>query len=32
VADWIGGYERFWQARHDRLDEVLKTLKQEENQ
>jgi DNA-binding transcriptional ArsR family regulator len=29
VAAWAEGYRRFWDASYDRLDEYLKTLKQQ---
>ncbi|EJL38413.1 putative transcriptional regulator [Caulobacter sp. AP07] len=30
VAQWIGGYRRFWAESHDRLDAYVKTLQAEE--
>ncbi len=30
VAQWVGGYERFWAESHDRLDAYVKTLQAEE--
>lgn len=29
VADWAGGYRRFWEQRFDRLDRYLRDLKKE---
>lgn len=29
VADWIAGYQRFWEQRYDRLEEYLTQLQQE---
>ena len=29
VADWIAGYERFWEQRYDRLGEYLQQLQEE---
>ena len=29
VADWVGGYRRFWEESFDRLDEYLKGLQRE---
>jgi DNA-binding transcriptional ArsR family regulator len=31
VADWAEGYRRFWDASHDRLDEYLEHLKEQEH-
>ncbi|WP_320670118.1 ArsR/SmtB family transcription factor [Patulibacter defluvii] len=30
IHDWVSGYERLWQQRFDRLDDVLTTLEQEQ--
>jgi DNA-binding transcriptional ArsR family regulator len=30
VAQWVGGYQRFWAESHDRLDAYVKTLQAEE--
>src|SRR5437588_8894787 len=30
VADWVGGYRRFWEESFDRLDEYLKELQERE--
>jgi DNA-binding transcriptional ArsR family regulator len=30
VAQWVGGYRRFWAESHDRLDAYVKTLQAEE--
>ena len=30
VADWVEHYRRFWETRFDRLDDYLRTLKNEE--
>src|ERR687897_2700676 len=30
IHDWVGGYERFWLGRFDRMDAVLEDLKREE--
>ena len=30
IHDWVGGYERFWSERFDRVDAVLEDLKREE--
>jgi len=30
VQEWVGGFERFWEASFDRLDEYLQELKEEE--
>jgi DNA-binding transcriptional ArsR family regulator len=27
VAQWVGGYQRFWEERYDRLDEYLDEMK-----
>lgn len=32
AADWIVGYERFWEQRYDRLDEYLQKRQKEERQ
>ena len=30
VAQWVGGYQRFWAESHDRLDAYVKALQAEE--
>jgi DNA-binding transcriptional ArsR family regulator len=30
VAEWAEGYRRFWEASHDRLDDYLQRLEEEE--
>ena len=30
VAQWVGGYQRFWAQSHDRLEDYVKTLQAEE--
>ncbi len=30
VAEWAGGYRRFWEASYDRLDDYLEQLKRKE--
>lgn len=30
VADWVAGYQRFWEQRYDRLDEYLKQLQRDD--
>jgi DNA-binding transcriptional ArsR family regulator len=30
VAQWVGGYQRFWAASHDRLEDYVKILQAEE--
>jgi DNA-binding transcriptional ArsR family regulator len=32
VADWIVGYQRFWEQRYDRLGEYLQQLQKDERQ
>jgi DNA-binding transcriptional ArsR family regulator len=32
VADWIAGYQRFWEQRYDRLGEYLHQLQKDEPQ
>jgi DNA-binding transcriptional ArsR family regulator len=32
IHDWVGGYERFWSERLDRLDVVLEDLKRQEEE
>ena len=32
VAEWAENYRRFWDASYQRLDQYLKTLKQQENE
>ena len=32
VADWIGGYRRFWDESYERLDEYLEDLKKKSEQ
>ena len=32
VAEWILGYQRFWEERYDRLDEYLRQLQKAEGQ
>jgi DNA-binding transcriptional ArsR family regulator len=30
VADWVAGYQRFWEQRYDQLDKYLRQLQKEE--
>lgn len=30
VADWVAGYQRFWEQRYDQLDRYLRKLQKEE--
>lgn len=30
IFDWVSGYQRLWEERFERLDDVLEDLKQEE--
>ena len=30
IYDWVAPFERYWSERYDRLDEVLKSLKEKE--
>jgi DNA-binding transcriptional ArsR family regulator len=32
VADWVTGYQRFWERRYDQLDEYLQRLQRDETQ
>ena len=32
VADWVGGYKRFWDESYERLDEYLEDLKKKSEQ
>ena len=32
VHEWVGGFERFWSASFDRLDEYVQELKQEKQE
>ena len=32
VADWVGGYRRFWEESFDRLDDLLEELKTDDRQ
>ena len=32
VAEWVGGYKRFWEESYERLDEYLEDLKKKSEQ